>query len=224
MVKSRGLMGASFISSLDANYRREAATLRAVDRMFLHIYQKITSLGVLNDTYFIFASDNGWMWGDQRIPAGKGWSYRQVMQNSLVIRGPGITAGERVDALVNNADFAPTIAELAGATPSGKVDGRSFAGPLTGSGAWARRSMPANYLHEAPQVPTWRGVASDRYAYQYYPDTSEDELYDLVSDPNRLKNIAPSSGATVTALRSLAERLNSCSGATCRTLEDQPLP
>jgi len=28
----------------------------------------------------------------------------------------------------------------------------------------------------------------------------------------------------VTALRSLAEQLNNCSGATCHTLEDQSLP
>jgi arylsulfatase A-like enzyme len=226
MVRSRGLMGASFISTLDARYRRESATLRAVDRMFLHIYQKISGLGALSDTYFIFASDNGWMWGDHRIPAGKGWSYGQVMRNPLVIRGPGIAAGRRIDALVNNADFAPTIAELAGATPSDKVDGRSFAGLLTGSGGWTRKSMPANYLHEAsqPQAPTWRGIALDRYAYEYYPDTGEDELYDLVADPYRLSNIAPTSGATVATLRALADQLDACSGAGCRSLEDQPLP
>ena len=112
MVKARGLMSASSINNLDASYRRETATLRAVDRMFLHIYQKIDSLGALNDTY-IFASDNGWMRGDHRIPAGKGWSYWQVMQNPLVMWGPSIAAGKRIDALVQR-HLAPTIAESPG--------------------------------------------------------------------------------------------------------------
>jgi hypothetical protein len=116
----------------------------------------------------------------------------------------------------------PTFAAWAGAA-HGEVDGRRLV-PLLGGGNWTRRSMPANYHHEAADVPTWRGLMSLKDAYAFHPDTSEDELYKLVSDPYRLSNIASTSGATVTALRPLAEKLKSCSGAACRTLEDRPLP
>ena len=54
------------------------------------------------------------------------------------------------------------------------MDGRSFAGLLTGSEGWTRNSMPANYHFEAsaPNWPGWRGITSGRYAYQYYPNTT----------------------------------------------------
>ena len=223
-VRNHRRLNASRILKLDASYRREAAALRAVDRLFLHLYQKLQAAGVADRTYFVFASDNGWMWGDHRITTSKGWEYDQVDRNPLVVAGPGIAAGSTIDALVNNADYAPTFAEWAGAKP-GAVDGRSLV-PLFGRGNWTRQSMPADYRFEAlsPTVPTWRGVMSLRYAYAFYPDTSENELYNLASDPYRLTNIGPTSGATVTALRSLADQLNRCSGAACRALEDRPLP
>ena len=221
-VRRRGLLGASAVANMDAGYRREAAALLAVDRMFLHVYQRLQAAGVVNDTYFVFASDNGWMWGDHRIPAGKGWEYDQVDHDPLVIAGPGIAAGSKIDALVNNADYAPTFAEWAGAQ-HGEVDGRSFVSLFNG-GPWKRQSMPANYHHEAPNVPTWRGIISPKYSYGFYPDTSEDELYSMASDPYQLSNIASTSGTTVTTLRALAGQLNTCSGATCHTLEDRPLP
>ena len=107
MVRKRGLMGASAITSLDADYRREAAALRATDRLFLHVYQKLQAAGVADRTYFVFATDHGWMWGDHRLPAGKGWEYDQSDRIPLAIAGPGIGAGSTIDALVDNADSPP---------------------------------------------------------------------------------------------------------------------
>jgi arylsulfatase A-like enzyme len=157
MLRRRGPLSPAFIMSLDASYRREAAALRAVDRMFLHVYRKLQAAGVADRTYFVFASDNGWMWGDHGIAGGKGREYDQVERDPLVIAGPGIAAGSTIDALVSNADCAPTFAEWAGAR-HGEVDGRSLA-PLFGGGEWPRRSMPANYRFEAsaPRAPGWRG-------------------------------------------------------------------
>ena len=51
-------------------------------------------------------------------------------------RLPHIAAGSRVSALLNNLDFAPTVQDLVGLSPStGGVasHGRSFAGLLTGT-------------------------------------------------------------------------------------------
>jgi arylsulfatase A-like enzyme len=121
------------------------------------------------------------MWGDHRLPAGKGWEYDQSDRVPLAIAGPGIEAGSTINALVDNADLAPTIADWAGAKP-GAVDGRSLV-PLLGGGGWTRRSMPTNYNHEATQVPTWRDLMTLKYAYVFCPDTSENELYNLLTAP-----------------------------------------
>ena len=43
-----------------------------------------------------------------------------------MMRGPGITAGTSSGELVSNVDLAPTIAQIAGASPTLAVDGRSL--------------------------------------------------------------------------------------------------
>ena len=108
-------MSASFIAGLDADYRREAAALRATDRLFLHVYQRLQAAGVADRTYFVFATDHGWMWGDHRLPAGKGWEYDQSDRIPLAIAGLGIRAGSTMTPWSTTPTSAPTIAAWAGA-------------------------------------------------------------------------------------------------------------
>jgi N-acetylglucosamine-6-sulfatase len=77
----------------------------------------------------------------------------------------------------------------------------------------------------APLIPNWTGLRTPTLSYFSYPDTSEFELYDNVLDPYQLANGA--AAADPKLLRWLADHvaaLSSCSGATCRTLEDTPVP
>ena len=226
-VRDRPPLGPNLVAALDATYRDQARALLAVDDA---IGRLVATLGAerLADTYVVFTSDNGWMQGEHRIPSGKGLPYQPVLQMPLFVRGPTVTPGSRVDALVSNADLAPTFVDWAGTTMPAAVDGRSFA-PLLGGGSGGRQAEPIRYVTsgttDGSRFPSWLGVKSTRYTYVEYAD-GERELYDDVADPFQLTNIAGK--VTPGLLLALARRtfdLAACAGSSrtrrCRSLSSR---
>ena len=108
-------------------YRRRIRSLRAVDRGVAGLVSTLEKSGQLDNTYFVFTSDNGFHLGQHRLPAGKQTAYEEDIHVPMFVRGPGVPAGSNVTALVGNVDLAPTFAGLAGARVPAFVDGRSFA-------------------------------------------------------------------------------------------------
>lgn len=47
--------------------RRQLRSLQAIDRAVGAIVDKVTALGKLDQTVFIFTSDNGYMWGEHGL-------------------------------------------------------------------------------------------------------------------------------------------------------------
>jgi arylsulfatase A-like enzyme len=88
--------------------------------------------GVLDDTYIVFTSDNGYHLGEHRIPLGKQSPYDESIRVPLIVRGPGVATGAVVDSIALNIDLAPTFAELASASPADVIDGRSLVPLLRG--------------------------------------------------------------------------------------------
>jgi arylsulfatase A-like enzyme len=82
--------------------------------------------GILDDTYIIFASDNGFFRGEHRIASGKYLPYDPASRVPLIIRGPGIPAGGTSDELVWNGDIPQTILQIASGSQNDSLDGRSL--------------------------------------------------------------------------------------------------
>jgi arylsulfatase A-like enzyme len=97
-----------------------------VDEAVEAVVGALASSGVLDNTYVIFTSDNGYFHGEHRTPTEKILGYEESARVPLLVRGPGIAPGTAVDELVANVDLAPTIVEAAGATPGVTMDGRSL--------------------------------------------------------------------------------------------------
>src|SRR5918999_2860244 len=124
-------------------YQQELESLLAVDEGIVRVVAALREAGELEDTLVVFTSDNGFFHGEHRVPYGKVMVYEPSIRVPLVLRGPGVPAGERRRQLVTNADLAPTILEAAGAVPAGRVpDGRSLF-PLLGDRglAWGRELL-----------------------------------------------------------------------------------
>jgi len=60
----------------------------------------------------------------------------------MVMRGPGVPKGARIEAMALNIDLAPTLAEIAGVEAPDYVDGRSFLPLLSDPDAPWRRQLP----------------------------------------------------------------------------------
>lgn len=122
------------VATLDADHRSRLQSLQAVDDLVEGTLKALEEAGRLDHSYVFFTSDNGYHLGQHRLPAGKTTAYEEDVRVPLIVRGPGIAAGQVEDRwLTGVVDLAPTVAELAGARVPDYVEGRSLVPILRGS-------------------------------------------------------------------------------------------
>jgi N-acetylglucosamine-6-sulfatase len=74
----------------------------------------LESQGVLNNTYIVYKTDNGYGLGFRRMVAGKCVAYREATNLPLIMRGPGAPVGVVSRIPATHFDLAPTFLEIAG--------------------------------------------------------------------------------------------------------------
>jgi arylsulfatase A-like enzyme len=114
------------VAQIDSLHRDRIRSLQAVDREVGALVRTARAAGVLDTTYLVFTSDNGFHLGQHRLPAGKYSAYDTDIRVPLLVRGPGIPAGGHVHAITGNVDLAPTFEAMAGARRPSSNDGRSL--------------------------------------------------------------------------------------------------
>ncbi len=201
----------------DLRYR----TLLAADDAIAAIVAQLKQKGQYDNTYIVVTSDQGLATG--RKPA-KGVAFEGSIRVPLVVKGPDVAKGVTLHQIVNHADLAPTFLDWLG-TPPMDVDGRSLAPLLRGStpATW-RQAMPISHtaMSSAPDVPSWQGVRTTRYAYWKAKGGSA-QLYDMQLDPNQRHNIVTGNPSLTQKLSRLTDELAECGGDGCRTIEDRGL-
>jgi arylsulfatase A-like enzyme len=200
----------------DDLYVARAETLLAVDELVSALVSSLESKGLLERTYVLFTSDNGFEFGAHRVDHGKGDPYEGSIRVPLLARGPGVPPGRTTDALVSNVDLAPTLLDLAGVPAPSSMDGRSLRPFLEGGEAspWRREILLESFGAPDDDVPGYQGLRTRTHLYVRYV-TGEEELYDLLKDPDELTNLAPSGGALLRGLQERLALLRNCSGADC---------
>jgi N-acetylglucosamine-6-sulfatase len=221
-VRRRPMLQEFQVGALTEAYQQELESLLAVDEAVARIVAALERAGDLQKTIIIFTSDNGYFHGEHRIPSGKVFLYEPAIRVPLVVRGPGIAPGRRIDELVANIDLAPTIADAANVRPLRIVDGRSLL-PLLQKGV---KPAPRSILIESPpsDVPrqVFTAVRTPQHLYASY-ESGDQELYDLSADPYQLASLHrdPAQAALVAELSLRVEQLKTCAGISCRAA---PLP
>lgn len=172
--------------------REYAEALRAVDDSVGRLIATLGEQNLLEDTLFVFTSDNGFQFGEHGL-IDKRTMYRASMNVPLIVHCPGyVPANTRRNEVVANIDFAPTFVELAGAPIPESMQGRSFLGVLKGSAEAWRDAVLYEYFWERsfPQTPTVLGVRTGRYKFmQYHGIWDRYELYDMQEDPEEMNNL-----------------------------------
>lgn len=239
------------IGLIETRYRMERESLLAVDEAVEAIVAKLDAEGILDNTYILFVSDNGYFHGEHRTPDEKILAYEPSAKVPMMMRGPGIDPGTIVDEPVVNVDIAPTFVEVAGASSTLEMDGRSLmpfatdAGqrttrPLLLEAFWPVGSTGRFFVEQVTNpgaegeggegvplnkaVMSYHAIHTGRYVYIEY-DTGEHELYDLDVDPWQIesKHLDPAYLPTQLALFQELQRLRFCSGASCAQ-ETDPIP
>ncbi len=233
------------IESIDALYRKRLRSLQSVDEMIAQLTQTLDQLGVLDNTYIVFASDNGFVQGQHRFISGKGSPYEENFRVPLMIRGPGVTPGVVRDELAAMIDLAPTFAEIAATNLPIPSDGRSLLPLLEGeepSPPWRQAQLMEHWSVPAEQwtatgataaplgpnqsqttnlcanttTPKWKGIRTANYKFIEQYSVVRDELYDLTSDPYELQSLVDAMKPEfLSQLTPWIEAYYACSGAAC---------
>ncbi|MCA1189108.1 MULTISPECIES: sulfatase-like hydrolase/transferase [unclassified Saccharopolyspora] len=113
-------------TEITTSYRLRLESLLAVDEAVQRIVDALRANGELDDTYLMFVSDNGFFFGQHRVPTGKFLPHEAAAHVPLLLRGPGIAGGAHVPELSTNTDLTATITDIGGAEPTIPLDGRSL--------------------------------------------------------------------------------------------------
>jgi N-acetylglucosamine-6-sulfatase len=196
-------------------YRKRLASLQSVDDMIGALIRTLKETDQLDNTYVIFASDNGYFLGQHRLTK-KSLPYEEAIRIPFIVRGPGVPA-QKIDHLVINNDLAPTVAQLAEVDPPGFVDGKSFVPLLL-----EKRPSPEEWRtgfmveHVSPSYQALR--TNDRTYIEW--ENGDRELYDLREDPEQLRSIYwTADRALLDDLETQLDALRRCSADKCRTAE-----
>ena len=172
-----------------------AAMLDDVDRAFGTLLDAIDELGIEEETYVIFTSDNGGGFrGNAPLKAGKGSLYEGGIRMPSLVRGPGVKAGSYCKVPIVQWDFLQTFYDLAGGSvplPE-DLDGGSLRDVFEkGDRGKVKRNTKDLIFH----FPWHTGVAesvirSGKYKLRKDLDSLEIELFDLDKDLGENDNLA----------------------------------
>jgi N-acetylglucosamine-6-sulfatase len=194
--------------------RLRAAMMASVDEGVGKILDVLERSGELDRTFILFLGDNGYFFGEHGLGPERRFAYEAGIRSPFVVRYPPLAkAGMKTRQLVICQDIAPTLLELAGATPGHHIQGRSLVPLFRGTPRHWRTSILIEYWAE--QALPWlvgmsyKAVRTDRYKYIRWLNRSRngelDELYDLERDPWELENLA--ARRTAAPLRTRLQRL-----------------
>jgi arylsulfatase A-like enzyme len=133
--------------------------------------------------------------------------YQELVRVPLIVRGPGVPAGVRVDRTVSLVDVMPTIVAAVGEPIPAGLDGSDLAPSWRGAGA----DLDARYLsceadHNNAEPDVMRAVRHRRHTLHVDRLSGNVALFDLATDPHEQKDVAGAHGAIATELRGQLER------------------
>ena len=200
--KSAGELYGDVIEELDWNIGR--------------LFDTIKELGLDDNTYVLFASDNG-PWSSKEkfyrsthkgqlatgnakpLRSSKGSPYEGGIRVPCIFWGPGrVKAGLTQNGMLSNLDIKPTFAKLAGAkVPDDRIlDGYNQVKFMTGETKKSARNL--FYYHvkgelQAVRYKNWKLMVPGtklNFPYVKDPERLTPELYDLENDISEKINVA----------------------------------
>ena len=173
--------------SLKGYYRM----IGGVDRELGKIRTLLKAKGIADNTIIIWMGDNGYFLGERQM-AGKWLMYDNSVRVPLIIFDPRVNRHHDVSDMVANVDLAVTILDFAGAETALKTHGNSLVPYVNkGESPNKRETLLIEHLWDFDPIPSSEGLRTEKWKYMRYRDIeAQEELYDLVSDPEELDNLA----------------------------------
>ena len=115
--------GARDFADLSGQIRAYRGEVRYVDAQLGHLLDRLTLLGLRDETAVIVTSDHGEGLGDHGLLKHGSNLFDELVRVPLLVRGPGIPAGRRLRGNAQLEDLLPTALSLMGAPIPDEIDG-----------------------------------------------------------------------------------------------------
>ncbi len=159
------------------------AIITHFDRELGRILKALKASGKADNTYVILSSDHGLAVGQHGL-MGKQNQYDHSIRMPLIIKGPNLGIGKKVNNKVYLQSMFATTCELASIEIPETVEFKSINDLLHG-----RKSGGEEYI-----FGTYKGfqrmIRSDEYKLIIYPQIKMVQLFDLKKDPLEITNLA----------------------------------
>jgi len=180
----------------DEAIQARAEMMLAVDEGVGRLVEALRSQSLLENTLFVFMSDNGSFFGEHGLGVERRLAYEESIKCPLIVAQPGvIEPGLRIEPFTLSIDIAPTLLDAAGLKPPSRMQGRSAMPLLRGqSTPWRDAFLVEYYAHEVPLPWTamldYRAVRMGQYKLiRWIRNDDAAELYDLQADPYERRNV-----------------------------------
>ncbi len=188
-------------TKIDRDFQLRVQDVQSVDRMIGRLEAQIKALGLTNNTYFVFSSDNGLHLGEDNLRPGKQTAFDTDIRVPLIVAGPGVPPARTVTQLAGNIDLAPTFETIAGATPPTTVEGHTLLPQLHGQtprdwrtavlvehhGPTVSKDDPDYPGLDSGNPPSYEAIRTARSLYVEYANGPR-EFYNIAADPSELVN------------------------------------
>lgn len=167
------------------------------------VLDRIKALGIENNTYVVMVSDNGYRHEELHLEPGltqphhgaKWWVWQGGVRVPMIVKGPGIAAGNAFTGNVVNYDFLPTFVDWAGGDSRElkNIDGVSLAKYMAGESpdeAFLNRNLYFHYPHYRSGMPHSAIVSGNHKLMHFYDQPDVPMLFDLSKDIGEVNNIA----------------------------------
>jgi len=176
----------------------QAAMAEHLDSGVGALMQVVEDLGLRDNTYVIYMSDNGGGGGkgrDRMLQGGKGSLWEGGIRVPMIVRGPGVPPGESCHTPVVGWDLFPTFCELAGIVSLPEdVEGGSL-GPLLSHPETGRVQRPREELvwhfphYQGSDGPHFAIRLGDHKLIRFY-ESGRSRLFDLSRDPGEAADLS----------------------------------
>lgn len=192
------------VADFERFVRSYVATIHSVDDSVGRLYAALERSGELDNTIIVFASDNGFLFGEHGM-IDKRTMHEASIRVPQVVRYPArVEPGTLIEQQVMNIDLAPSLMELTIGASMPSAQGLSWAPLVAGReipwrAAWL---YEYNYEEQFPYTPNVRGIRKGDWKYVAYPPGDGgplrhlEELYNLAADPAEARNLARDPGST----------------------------
>ena len=199
-----------------------------LDAQIGRLLDALQAAGLADDTIVVYTADHGLAVGQHGL-LGKQNVYDHSLRVPLLVRGPGIPAGQRREGLCYLHDVFPTILDLAGVPVPSGCEGISLVPVLDGREVGTRDAVFASFQggqslapDESQQRMVRRGDV--KLIETYLAGLTHCQLFNLADDPWETRNLAddPAHAGRLAEMRRLFDFERTQAGDSAPDVDDAP--